>query len=378
MTVLASSAGVAAADSGWSLQPTPNPVGTASSLLGVSCTSSSACTAVGLSESTSVPKATTLAERWNGSTWEIQPTPDPAGTTSPVLRGVSCTSPSACTAVGFAQSATGVITTLAERWNGSTWEIQPTPNPVGSSISLLYGVSCTSSSTCIATGEFDSQTLAERWDGRTWEILPTPNPSATFNEFRAVSCTSANACTAVGDYSASTAVQTLAERWNGRNWEIQPTPSPAAAGYSTLLGVSCAKRRACTAVGTYFDRTGAEFMLAEGSHRSTWEIQPIANPADATRSSLSGVSCLTRRACTAVGSYDTSPPGTGTAFAGNATLAERSHGSSWEIQPTPNPATTTTINLAGVSCATLRTCTAVGVNGIPSGVTLAEGFSSGT
>jgi hypothetical protein len=70
-----------------------------------------------------------LAERWNGTTWTIQPTPNPQGGQVEGLFGVSCRSNSAYTAVGnnFFQPSTGNPKSLAERWNGSAWTIQPTP-----------------------------------------------------------------------------------------------------------------------------------------------------------------------------------------------------------------------------------------------------------
>jgi hypothetical protein len=42
-----------------------------------------------------------------------------------------------------------------------------------------------------------------------------------------------------------------AERWYGTNWSIQPAPNPVAATSVFLLAVSCASKTACTAVGTY-------------------------------------------------------------------------------------------------------------------------------
>src|SRR5262249_58144572 len=64
----------------------------------------------------------------------------------------------ACTAVGgrLVPTRTGPAT-LAERWNGHTWSIQPTPNPPGHGFKLLNGVACTSRSSCMAVGnEFDT------------------------------------------------------------------------------------------------------------------------------------------------------------------------------------------------------------------------------
>jgi hypothetical protein len=52
-------------------------------LIGVACTSATGCTAVGYSSPNGAnlvnhPSPATLAERWNGSTWSIQPTPQPS------------------------------------------------------------------------------------------------------------------------------------------------------------------------------------------------------------------------------------------------------------------------------------------------------------
>jgi hypothetical protein len=58
-----------------------------------------------------------LAERWNGSTWAVQPTPNPAGSVFTALNAVDCISPAQCVAVGgFATSSAGL--TLAERYSG--------------------------------------------------------------------------------------------------------------------------------------------------------------------------------------------------------------------------------------------------------------------
>jgi hypothetical protein len=81
---------------------------------------------------------------------------------------VSCTSATACTAAGFYSNATTTVT-LAERWNGTTWSIQTTPNPTGGSGSTLDGVSCASAKACTAVGGYNNGTtgvtLAERWNG---------------------------------------------------------------------------------------------------------------------------------------------------------------------------------------------------------------------
>ena len=84
----------------WSIVSSPSR--SASSVLsGVSCLSASACTAVGTSYGTQQTEKT-LIESWNGRAWSIVPSPNPSPAQDrDVLLGVSCISASACTAVGF-------------------------------------------------------------------------------------------------------------------------------------------------------------------------------------------------------------------------------------------------------------------------------------
>ena len=45
------------------------------------------------------------------------------------IESVSCSSATACTAVGTDLNPSGVDVTLAERWDGTSWQRQATPNP---------------------------------------------------------------------------------------------------------------------------------------------------------------------------------------------------------------------------------------------------------
>jgi hypothetical protein len=364
--------GAAGAD-GWSIQPTPNPAGSqASGLVGVSCTRPSACIAVGSAQhSDGIFRA--LAERWNGSTWEIQPTPNPAGVSFAGFHGVSCTGPRFCVAVGSYRPPSGFEVPLVEHWNGRAWEVVPAPASPDATLNVLYGVSCSGPRFCIAVGEQivggdTALPLALRWDGRAWELQPVPIPDgARFTIFGGVSCTGPRACTAVGLYFDANGVPlALAERWDGTRWEIQPTPFRGVVDRQVSLpGVSCPARRACTAVGFVERQEGGILTLAERWNGNTWEIQPSPNPAGDPLASFTDVSCPTARSCIAVGG-------------GRATLAERWDGTAWAIEPTPNPPGATDAVLLGVSCPTRRDCIAVGTYFTSAGiqVTLAEMFTS--
>ncbi len=358
----------------WAIQTTPNPAGaTQSYLKDVSCTSATACTAVGDYHNSS-GAVVTLAERWNGTSWTIQTTPNPSGATNSSLNGVSCTSSAACIAAGNDNSGKGV--TLAERWNGASWAIQPTPNPAGATSSTLRGLSCTSTNACTAVGNYHNSsrvyvTLAEHWNGTSWAIQTTPNPSgATSSTLSGVSCTSTTACAAAGNYTNSSGVRvTLAEHWNGTSWAIETTPNPSGATSSTLSGVSCTSTTACAAAGNYTNSSGVQVTLEERWNGTSWAIETTPNPSDGTNSVLNDVSCTSTTACTAVG-YISGSNGLGT-------FAEEWNGTSWAIETTRNPSGVTSITLSGVSCTSATSCTAVGwyVNSSGVFVTLAEAWN---
>lgn len=243
------------------------------SLSAVSCAAPKACTAVGTYANSTPPFAQhTLAERWNGVAWRRQVTPDPAGAQNSGLDGIACRGRSVCEAVGSAITPAnpfGIIRTLAERWNGRTWRIQVTPNPAGAQDAVMTGVSCPTITACAAVGDARSEVpggapLAERWRLNAWVIQPTQNPlpiaGAVDNALMAISCASPRACTAVGN-STNPRAPLLAERFNGAVWQRQPIFLKSRAP-SYLTGVSCPSVRLCIAVGGSGFRTVGE-PLAE-------------------------------------------------------------------------------------------------------------------
>jgi hypothetical protein len=366
----------------WAIQTTPGPPGPADNdLTGVSCPAATACTAVGSYTNISDQTAA-LADDWNGSTWASEPIPIPSSATSSSLARVSCTSPTACVAVGNYVNSAGTQAALAETWNGTAWAIQTTPNPAGASSSSLGDVSCTSSATCTAVGNYvDSSgtedTLAEAWNGTTWTIQSTPDPPGAGGDALAgVSCTSSSACTAVGYAGVNADDQaTLAETWNGTTWTTQTTASPNGETDSNLLAISCASASSCTAVGgeANFSTSVTYGMLAEHFDGSTWTVEPTPPPSGAPGSSLFGVSCTTDTACVAVGYYnDNEYP----EVTGDTPIAESWNGTTWSTQLPPTVPGATISGLFGVSCTNSTACTAVG-NSQTAGreAALAEGYT---
>ena len=236
----------------WSQVSTPNPH-EQDDLNAVSCTSSSACTAVG-----SGPwSEETLAMRWNGASWSTQTTPDP-GTLSNVLEGVSCTTSTHCVAVGYKESTPGSATTLAMTWNGTNWTTQTTPNPAGALSASARAVSCTSSSACVAVGVYQAANgplpFAMHWNGTSWSLQSVKLPAETnFGWLEGVSCTSGTFCMGVGAYERiGQGKFTMAQKWNGASWSAEKPANPGKS-LNELKAVSCTASNWCKAAGYYLN-----------------------------------------------------------------------------------------------------------------------------
>ena len=296
----------------------------------------------------------TLAERWNGLSWAILRTPKPPGSVGGSLEGVSCTSATACTAVGVKVTKRGGpprgrSTTLAERWNGSTWSIQKTPH-LPERNATLASVSCASSSACTAGGEagyFDGPALVEGWNGSAWSIQPTegvPNPADA--SLDAVSCVSSTACTAVGLYydKALGVNENLALGWNGIIWSPQPGVPPPAHHLNELLsGVSCTSIGECIAVGT---ATKPNSLGGGPGFAIQWNGVSWSRTNDRAlhvNNAPYAVSCVSASNCTAVGGQDGS-------------FVAQWNGTRWSSQPIRHALGTPT--LVAVSCPSTTRCIA--------------------
>ena len=242
----------------WSVTPAPTPNDASPNPLngqrvvrmhGIACASANSCFAVGQfvqAWDSGVPeRIDTLIEHWDGSSRTIEPSPDPQGSKTSILQGISCASPTSCVAVGEDRDAGGSTGTLVERWDGSSWSIDPAPTLPGG----LQDVSCSSRNACLAVGGSEGRSggdgLAEAWDGSTWTAVPAGWP------MRSVSCLAADWC--VGAGGDSTAHAAFAAIWDGARWllEYPVSPSDSSDNPKEMYGVSCGSS-GCTAVGWYY------------------------------------------------------------------------------------------------------------------------------
>jgi hypothetical protein len=346
----------------WRVQQVPVPANASVELQAVSCPAAGVCFAVGYSTQAGTTIESTLAERWSGGRWAILATPSPGIGPVDQLTRLSCLSATDCMAIGGFSTQTGA-NNLVEHWDGTSWTVLPSPNPVGTTVAGFTGVSCVSTTSCTAVGLYDTSgnrphelPVTEHWNGANWTVQHVPLPAGvTAGSLSAVSCRSATACIAVGSIATPNQpsnTQPIAEQWNGTSWTVRATPTPAGAYNPGFSDVSCTSHSQCTAVGGYLAKGTIESTLAERWDGTAWTIQSgIAPPG----TGLTNVSCTSSVSCTAVG----------IAGAGTVTpVADYWNGTSWTLHSMPVPHNSTKdVAMFGVSCRSATTCTAVGIYG---------------
>jgi hypothetical protein len=242
---------------------------------------------------------------------------------------------------------------MSGRWLGRAWKAN------GLGLGIVGGLA--------ALALLISSALAAAWGTGVEARLPTnagSNPNVVLSS---VSCASAGNCSVVGDYTDRSGHQQgvlltqRSGRW-ARGVEVMLPANAATNAAVTFSSVSCASAGYCSAVGFYFDRSGAQQGLLLAEHSGRWARGVEATlPANAVSGnpnvSINSVSCASAGDCSAVGVY-----ADGLDRFGGLLLTERSGRWARGIEarlPTgasssPSPA------LSAVSCATASNCSAVG------------------
>lgn len=336
--------------SSWRLEDAVSPPVSSSftpSFTGVSCLSGQFCMAVGSTDTDALDGVSGFAEAWNGSAWSLVPIAQPPGAIGSELTAISCVTADFCEAVGVYRTAQATDS-LAERWNGSHWRIQISPNQSGEyAETWLSGVSCVSTRFCQATDS--SGPLIAQWNGSHWTARTAPRDPASLSS---VSCESIAFCQAVGITGASL----VSERWNGTRW--QAATIVKAANGKQINAVSCGSASFCEAVGSRPSTKpgGSDAGFAVVWNGTSWRTQAVPTTETvAYGASLAAVSCSSDQYCEAGGSFPVK--------------VDAWNGVAWMEQRPLIPRTPVDNDLDGVSCLSATFCEAVGGAGTnPSGL----------
>ena len=278
-----------------------------------------------------------------------------SGTT--LLAGMACSTSTTCIAAGQAGAQTnGVVVPVTNDTPGGVQQVSGTNE--------LYAAACSSSTSCWAVGVGNNAS-----DGM---IVPVTNGTAGGAQdisgtafLRGVTCASSSSCVAVGwmtgNYNNGAGrIGVVVPITNGTPGGAQQVP-----GTLDVLGVACSTATSCVGVGS----------AAPGSSGA---IVPITNGtaggAQTVSALLDGVACPTSSDCLAVGDI----AGSGNATGAVVPITNGSPGAVEQAQGINN--------LAGVACPSATTCEAVGwyattntagvvtiTNGTPGAVTSESG-----
>lgn len=312
----------AAAQTSWSVVPSPNQNPAENRLLDVDALAANDAWAVGFGLPANQTNQVSVLLRWNGQQWSLFDHPRPVANNR--LNAVDALGGNDVWAVG---SAGGYPFTT--RWNGTRWSTVPAPRPgIASSFSgvkafagnLAWAVGGTN------LGNFRSSLLTMRWNGSSWTEIPTPAAIAANSNLYDVDGVSPDDMWAVGLQLESIIspigpYRPVALHWNGQAWSV--VPLPAIAENARLEGVVALATNDVWAVGAKGPSAGGPWApLLLHWNGSAWS--QVAAPVAAGE--LRGVTAASPRSVHAVGSTGTN---------NRQPLALRWDGTSWTVAPTP-------------------------------------------
>ncbi len=305
------------APSPWRLVSSPSPDLSSNVLSAVVAVSATDVWAVGQAGTS------TLAEHWDGSTWAVVATPNPAvtGAAQNALLGVAAVSSSDVWAVGY--SIADGYATLTLHWDGSTWSVVPSPNPSSRDFiagPILTAVAAISSTDVWAVGgqliaQYESPAVIEHWDGRAWSLVS----AGALDDVQCVCSLSWVAGRVAGDVWAG-GLPVL--HWDGGAWSqaavVAQSQTAASASSATNVWAVGAFRSCPPEVGCSGAPPAVRFA------GSSWTSHAPANPTGTEV--LDGVAAFAPDDVWAVG------------YSGLRlqTLAEHWNGSTWTVVPTVN------------------------------------------
>lgn len=230
------------------------------------------------------------------------------------LYGIDAASPTDMWTVGYSRDPGQLGISLAIRYDGTSWRIVNTPNPANSNGSTLNAVAHLGANSAFAVGSYEdsngnvTRPLAMAWNGSVWTLLPVPEVSgctgpATLNDVDAAgaSLVMVGTCRTASGQDSGFVMSKI-----GARWQVQVAPGdPILPVPSTLQSISSVPGGGLWAVGTSFNnaqQTAAGISLRRQG--STWA--PVAVPQVGTSTQLLAVAGSSRNAIWSVGVTATS------------------------------------------------------------------------
>ncbi len=230
---------------GWSVVPSVDPPSAPDpEFIGMSAAAPNDIWAVGTTNGSDVGQ--TLAEYWNGVRWIKTASVNPTDASDPTLFAVAAIAPNDVWAAGTTNGS-GAGMTLFEHWNGVRWSVVTPPSTPNAVDPYITGLAALGPNDVWAVGTTSGQaprkTLVEHWNGSSWNVVPSPNTNDSGHLYQ-VRALSASNIWAVGSDGSP-----LVEHWNGVSWALIPGPSPSGSGSSALEALTTISAGDIWAVG---------------------------------------------------------------------------------------------------------------------------------
>lgn len=236
------------------------------------------------------------------------------------LEGVSCPSTSLCVAVGRAASNTEAI--LQSTDGGVTWTNATVPSVYGT----LDAVSCPTVETCITSGLVSSD------GGATWSATA----ASGIVGITSISCGSVTDCVAIGAVGLAQTPVLAYSTDEGGSWTVANVPT----GLTEFGDVSCTSAADCMATTTNDQSLGLIVATTDGG--ATWSLTPESSPQWGPY-----LSCTSASNCVAA-----EPAPTGS----TVVMEETTDGwAQWSSTTLPS----TIVAISGLSCGSATDCTAI-------------------
>ena len=231
---------------------------------------------------------------WNGSSWSAHEVAaalnfqDPGGGATAGVDALSCLSSSFCVAGGYYTSDDEELNLLGfvSVWNGTRWSDSEVARDLnGGASASVSSVSCSSRTFCALSGYLSpSQTVSYTWgfvsiwNGTSWhdqDVHPYLRLSSNLN---AVSCSSSDSCVAAGNYiDLKQQREAFVSVWNGSKWTfVLIAISLNVGGAAGIDAVSCVPRMTCVASGYYSDGKHSDALVSVWNG-TTWDSLKVAS-----------------------------------------------------------------------------------------------------
>lgn len=315
--------------------------------------------------------------------------PGGASTNDVIAQATSCGSADSCVSVGDYRAGSGdqqaLVIPITDGTPGASSGVTSLPSDAaspGQQEEQLSGVSCWSAGACIAVGQYtgpdpsSGEGLVVPISGGSSSVgeglsLPADHDtSPPQSQLNAVGCWSAGSCVAVGYYDDQNQNQDALVVPFSRGVQSAGLVASLPAGAATVAGdqtaqltaVSCDSKGACVAVGSYDDTLGDQQALVvpivDGTPRPGVEVQLPPGAAANPNVKLTKISCWSAGSCVETGDYTDSSHNQ-EAFV--VPITKGQVGAAVEVGlPADAANSTETAQLEGLSCSAAGACDAVG------------------